>query len=111
VVEFGERVEAGQALGLIEAAGDSQTVASPLSGVVRGLLHPGLAVNPGLKLGDIDPRPDPDAIHTISDKALAIGGAVLAAVLAWLNRCVGESQGCKPGWLAVHSQATSSGGS
>lgn len=84
-VGFGERVEAGQRVGSIEMGEMSQPVASPLSGIVRGLLHPGLAVLPGAKLGDIDPRPDPDAIHTISDKSLAIGGAVLAAVLAWLN--------------------------
>lgn len=90
LVEFGERVEAGQVVGSIGADRAGQAVASPLAGIVRGLLHPGLAVEPGVKLGDIDPRPDPDAIYTISDKSLAIGGAVLAAVLAWLNRRPGE---------------------
>lgn len=85
LVEFGERVEAGQTVGIIETDGVRQAVVSSLGGIVRGLLHPGLVALRGAKLGDIDPRPDPDAIHTISDKSLAAGGAVLAAVLAWLN--------------------------
>lgn len=85
-VDFGERVEVEQAVGAIEADGTSQPVVAPLTGIVRGLLHPGLVVHPGAKLGDIDPRPDPDAIYTISDKSLAIGGAALAAVLAWMNQ-------------------------
>ncbi len=85
-VGFGERVEPGQMLGWIESTGVNQPVLAPLTGIVRGLLHPGLLVEPGAKLGDIDPRSDPEALHTISDKSLAVGGAVLAAVLAWMNR-------------------------
>jgi xanthine dehydrogenase accessory factor len=42
-------------------------------------------VVPGLKIGDVDPRFDPSAIHQISDKALSIGGAVLEAILVWMN--------------------------
>lgn len=84
-VEFGERVQRGQLVGVVESGGGSQPVAAPLAGIVRGLLHAGLEVRPGVKLGDIDPRPDPDAIYTISDKSLAIGGAALAAILFWMN--------------------------
>jgi xanthine dehydrogenase accessory factor len=39
-----------------------------------------------MKIGDIDPRDDSTYIYTISDKSLAIGGAVLTAVLQWVNR-------------------------
>ena len=57
-----------------------------LAGVVRGLIAPGRAVTAGLKIGDVDPRGDPDASSEISDKALAVGGGVLEAVLTHLNR-------------------------
>ena len=40
----------------------------------------------GLKIGDVDARGDVEACRTISDKALAIGGGVLEAVLTHLNR-------------------------
>jgi xanthine dehydrogenase accessory factor len=35
-----------------------------------------------MKAGDIDPRCEPDHCFTVSDKALAIGGGVLEAVLS-----------------------------
>jgi len=56
-------------------------IASPLSGVLRGLIHDGLHVTKGLKIGDVDPRDDPSACFLVSDKALAIGGGVLEAIL------------------------------
>ena len=34
-------------------------IVSPFSGILRGLLHPGLTVTRGMKIGDIDPRDDP----------------------------------------------------
>ncbi len=40
----------------------------------------------GLKIGDVDPRVDPAACYEISDKALAIGGGVVEAVLTWSRR-------------------------
>lgn len=56
-------------------------VRAPIPGVVRGLIHEGAVVWPGLKIGDIDPRGVREYCFTISDKALAVGGGVLAAVL------------------------------
>jgi xanthine dehydrogenase accessory factor len=38
-------------------------------------------VTKDLKVGDVDPRDDPSACFLVSDKALAIGGAVLEAIL------------------------------
>jgi xanthine dehydrogenase accessory factor len=38
-----------------------------------------------MKVGDLDPRGNRDYCFTISDKALAIGGGVLEAVLAWMR--------------------------
>jgi xanthine dehydrogenase accessory factor len=80
-VPFGRIVEAGERLGAI----DDTPVVSGVAGVVRGMLAPG-DVARGLKIGDVDPRSDPEAIHHISDKALAVGGGVLEAVLVWMNR-------------------------
>jgi xanthine dehydrogenase accessory factor len=57
-------------------------ILSPFPGVLRGLLHPGLAVTRGLKIGDIDRRADPRLLQFVSDKALSIGGGVLEAILS-----------------------------
>lgn len=77
---IGDIVEQGQMLGTIR----DTPVRTKIGGTVRGLIRPG-PVTTGLKIGDIDPRFDPSAIHQISDKALSIGGGVLEAVLVWLG--------------------------
>ena len=77
---FGDLVEIGQVLGTI----DDTPVRAKIGGTVRGLIQPG-PVDIGLKIGDVDPRFDPNAIDQISDKALSIGGAVLEAALVWLG--------------------------
>lgn len=79
-VTFGDVVEPGQVVGWI----DDEAIGAQIAGTVRGLLLPG-PVTAGLKIGDIDPRFDPAAIHQISDKALSVGGGVLEAVLVWLG--------------------------
>lgn len=63
-----------------------QPVTSPFAGCLRGLLHSGLAVRRGLKIGDVDPRATREHCFTISDKALAIGGGVLEASLYLIER-------------------------
>ena len=81
-VEIGDTVEAGTVLGSVE--GDP--VRSEIAGVVRGLIAAGRRVEAGLKLADIDPRGEISACFEISDKALAVGGGVLEAILVHLNR-------------------------
>jgi len=78
---IGDHVAAGQIVGRV---GDVP-VRSRLDGVLRGLLHPGLAVTPGFKLGDVDPRASREHCFTVSDKALAVAGGVLEAVCALLG--------------------------
>lgn len=78
LVEIGKHVEAGQAVA--DVAG--QVVAAPFAGVLRGLLHSGVPVTSGLKIGDVDPRDDPTYCTMVSDKALAVGGGVLEAILS-----------------------------
>jgi xanthine dehydrogenase accessory factor len=77
-VQIGDHLEEGQ---IIAEVGDMQ-VKAPFKGVLRGLLHPGIHVWRGLKLGDIDPRDDPRYCYQVSDKSLAIGGGVLEAILS-----------------------------
>ncbi len=61
-------------------------VTTRIAGVLRGLIHDGVPVNPHMKIGDVDPRGIADHCRTISDKALALGGGVLEAILVYLNR-------------------------
>ncbi len=60
---------------------DDEVIAAPFAGVLRGLLRPGLSAAKGLKVGDLDARDDPQLCDLVSDKSLAIGGAVLEALL------------------------------
>lgn len=78
---IGAQVREGDVLGWV----DGVPVPAPTSGVLRGLLHDGLPVTPDLKIGDVDPRGVVEHCFTVSDKALAIGGGVLEAVMAHLT--------------------------
>ncbi len=75
---IGDLVEADAMLGTVGGL----EVRSPFAGVIRGLIAEGTVVPAGLKVGDVDPRADSDW-REISDKALAVGGGVLEAVLTW----------------------------
>ncbi|NIS81691.1 MAG: EF2563 family selenium-dependent molybdenum hydroxylase system protein [Anaerolineales bacterium] len=55
---------------------------APFGGVLRGILHDGLEVERGVKVGDLDPRGILEYCFQISDKALAVGGGVLEALLS-----------------------------
>ena len=75
--DIGDRVKAGELVGTVEKA----NVRAEIDGILRGLIRTGTDVSKGLKIGDIDPRDDIGYCLTISDKARAIGGSVLEAVL------------------------------
>lgn len=77
-VKIGERVSKGQVIAEVE----SHEIIAPFDGILRGLLHDGLPVQRGLKVGDIDPRNDPRFAFQVSEKSLAIGGGVLEALLS-----------------------------
>ncbi len=76
-LSIGTHVERGD---VVAYAGDIP-VPAPIPGMLRGLLHDGVFVEKDLKSGDVDPRDVRESCWTISDKALAIGGGVLEAVL------------------------------
>lgn len=59
-----------------------EEVRAPFKGVLRGLVHDGVQVSKGMKIGDLDPRDEESYCRLISDKSLAVGGGVLEAVLS-----------------------------
>lgn len=81
-LEIGDLVQADEVVG--DVAG--QPITAPFAGVVRGTIAPGTAVTTGMKIGDVDARGNVQACFTISDKALAMGGAALEAILTHLNK-------------------------
>jgi len=79
---IGDRVSPGDVIAEVEG----KAVKTVIAGVVRGLLRDGIRVTGGLKAGDVDPRAKREACFTISDKARALGGAALEAILFQLPR-------------------------
>lgn len=75
--EIGDSVAVGQTVGYV----GNSPVRAAIGGVVRGLIQQGQNVTAGLKIGDVDPRCCREHCFTISDKARAIGGGVLEALL------------------------------
>lgn len=76
-MEIGTAVSAGDVAG---AVGDVPMVCQ-IGGILRGILPDGTPVRAGMKAGDVDPRCQRSHCYTASDKALAVGGGVLEAIL------------------------------
>lgn len=74
---IGDIVKAGQTIGTV----DGEPVVTEISGKLRGLLANGLRVPEHFKLADVDPRGEDVDHTTVSDKARAIAGGVLEAVM------------------------------
>ena len=70
-------VKEGETVGFVAL----EPMKATISGVLRGLIADGAEVKKGLKCGDVDPRGEVAYCDTVSDKASAIGGGVLEAVL------------------------------
>ena len=81
---IGDRLEEDAPYGaIVQPSGEVKTLLAPFSGVLRGLVHETVSLQPGLKIGDIDPRGEPALAFRISEKSLAVGGGVLEAFLHW----------------------------
>jgi xanthine dehydrogenase accessory factor len=76
--QIGDAVIKGDVLGEI----NQQKIYAPFDGILRGLIHPEVDIQKGMKIGDLDPRNDPKLCNHFSDKALAIGGGILEAILS-----------------------------
>lgn len=77
ILAIGDAVKAGQTVAMV----DDQPVTAQIDGIVRGLLQDNVPVKTGMKSGDIDPRGCYEHCFTVSDKARAVGGGVLEAIL------------------------------
>lgn len=75
--DIGAQVKAGDAVGEVEGA----PMICQIDGVLRGILPDNTPVKQGMKAGDVDPRCEQFHCYTASDKALAVGGGVLEALL------------------------------
>jgi xanthine dehydrogenase accessory factor len=87
VLDIGAEVRKGEVICRV----DGQPVTAPFDGIVRGLIMNGRSVPQGLKIGDVDPRPVRTICYTVSDKARALGGSVLEAILYFRNRAENHS--------------------
>lgn len=84
-LDIGHKVEQNGHVGEV----DSEPVFASIGGVVRGLLPTSTRVTCGVKIGDIEPR-EGISCHKISEKALALGGGVLEAILHHYNTTEAE---------------------
>src|SRR4030042_2594578 len=75
---IGDTIQEGEQIAEV----NGKAIIAPFMGILRGIIHPEVEVRQGMKIGDLDPRCDPQLCNHISDQALAIGGAVLEAILA-----------------------------
>nr|WP_240986732.1 selenium-dependent molybdenum cofactor biosynthesis protein YqeB [Acididesulfobacillus acetoxydans] len=80
---IGDAVNEGDVLAEIRGISGAESILSPLSGTLRGLLRTGTPVGAHVKVGDVDPRGRKEYCTTISDKARSVGGGVLLAILEW----------------------------
>ena len=77
-IDIGALVKKGQEIARVGGV----PVFATIDGVLRGLIRAGYPVTEGLKIADIDPRSEQVAYcDTVSDKARAIGGGVVEALL------------------------------
>ncbi|MBR1900351.1 MAG: molybdenum hydroxylase [Lachnospiraceae bacterium] len=85
---IGDEVEKDQVIARIET--DSQgsvPVKASFTGLLRGLIRDGYPVSEGFKIADIDPRREQyENCFTISDKARALGGAVVMELVGYAAR-------------------------
>ena len=77
LLDIGAQVRQGD----VAATVNGVPMTCTLDGVLRGILPDDTPVHKGMKAGDIDPRCKVEHCYTASDKALAIGGGVLEAIL------------------------------
>ncbi|MDR1446699.1 MAG: EF2563 family selenium-dependent molybdenum hydroxylase system protein [Treponema sp.] len=77
LVSIGDTVQAGDTVAEVSGL----PIQAGIGGVVRGILPSGIEVFKGMKAGDIDPRCKREHCFTVSDKALAVAGGVLEAIL------------------------------
>ena len=80
-LDIGDLVKTGEVIAKV----DGVELKSAIDGVIRGLIRPDTKVKKNMKVGDVDPRGDKSYCNSISDKAMAISGSVIEAVMRIYN--------------------------
>jgi len=82
VKKMGDLVKGGSVVARV----NHQPVTAQIGGVIRALLRDRVEVELGTKLGEIDPRGDPQLCYTIRPRARTIAGGVLEAIMMYYSR-------------------------
>ena len=86
IAKIGDLVKANQIVAYVDTEdGQNVPVITTIAGKVRGMLHAGLYVPEGFKVADVDPRGEATDHLTCSDKARAISGSVLEAIMSYIS--------------------------
>jgi xanthine dehydrogenase accessory factor len=83
---IGDVLRVGEPVGKV----DGTTVTAPIAGLLRGLLADGVTIEPGVKVGDIDPRGRGMDPSRLSDKGRAVAAGALEAILIGRRRLMGS---------------------
>ena len=88
LAKIGDQVEQDQVMAQIEQSdGSCVPVKATFTGLRRGLIRDGFVVKEGFKIADIDPRREEyENCFTISDKARALGSAVVMELVGYAAR-------------------------
>lgn len=82
-VKIGEKVHAGQAIAEVQKEqGENDIIPSPADGILWGMLHDDLLVEPETLVGEIAPAEYQGICHRLSEEALAIAGGVIEVLMS-----------------------------
>ncbi len=82
IKEIEDFVDAGELVGHVRSAEDERVpVVAQISGLLRGLIHSGLEVPEGVKLGDIDHRGESSDCCRVAEKADSVAAGVLESIM------------------------------
>lgn len=87
LLDIGASVKQGDIAGMVGKV----PMCCQIDGTLRGILADGTPVFRGMKAGDVDPRNVREYCNLVSDKALAIGGGVLEAILRFTGGAYGRN--------------------
>lgn len=87
LLDIGASVKQGDIAGMVGKV----PMCCQIDGTLRGILADGTPVFRGMKAGDVDPRNVREYCDLVSDKALAIGGGVLEAILRFAGGAYGRN--------------------
>lgn len=82
IKDIGSLVNSGDTVALV----DGLEVKTQISGVVRGMIQDGYHVTENMKMADVDSRGNVSHCFSVSDKARAVAGGVLEAIMYLVNK-------------------------